>query len=37
MARAAIRYAQAVLDIANANNNASDVNRDMEQIAEVVK
>nr|WP_317631223.1 ATP synthase F1 subunit delta [uncultured Flavobacterium sp.] len=37
MARAAVRYAQAVLDIANANNNASDVNRDMEQIAEIVK
>jgi len=37
MARAAIRYAQAVLDIANANNNASDVNRDMELITEVVK
>lgn len=37
MARAAIRYAQAVLDIASANQNASDVNRDMEQITEVIK
>jgi len=36
MARAAIRYAQAVLDIALANNNASDVNRDMELIANTV-
>ncbi|UYW00891.1 ATP synthase F1 subunit delta [Flavobacterium agricola] len=37
MARAAIRYAQAVLDIALANNNASDVNGDMELIASTVK
>ncbi|MBQ0117679.1 MAG: ATP synthase F1 subunit delta [Flavobacterium sp.] len=37
MARASIRYAQAILDIANAKNNASEISKDMETIATAVK
>ena len=36
MSRAAIRYAKAILDIANANGKANNVNDDMKSIVAAV-